>query len=121
MNARSIQVSLSKSATTTPAAGAWKSSVQASVSNGPSLELRKISGEPSQPVTTTSMARSLFRSAPTAAMARRDPPRPAAAVQSVNVPLPLLRHSRFPGAVPSPESSMGATPPGTGKSAERTT
>ena len=61
------------------------------------------------PVRMKSIARSLLKSVGRAAMPGASPPRPACSVQSVKVPLPLLRHKRFEAAV-CPKGKLNGPP-----------
>src|SRR5439155_12362284 len=73
-----------------------------------------------QPVTTRSMARSLFRSEASAAMADRpSPPNPDWTVQSVNVPLPLLRQSAFGAGTGFRKGKLNSPVGGTAKFVKR--
>src|SRR5208283_697003 len=120
--ARSIQPSLSKSNATAPAVGAGMSEVQGVVAlNLPSRGFSSTSGDFSQPVTTKSIARSLFTSLAIAATDGLSPPRAVSFVQSVNVPLPLLRQRTFPGEGASTGNAKGCEGSGRGKLPNRVT
>src|SRR5204863_7461649 len=100
VKARSIQPSLLKSKATAPAAGAGNGDFHGSTGrNGPSRLFRNAAAVLRHPVRMKSIARSLLKSVARAEMPGASPLRTACAVQSVKVPLPLLRHRLFDAAV----------------------
>src|SRR5580704_12479013 len=122
VKARSIQPSLLKSKATAPIVGPGISLDQGRLAvKAPSRGFKYMSGDFFKPVTTRSIARSLLISLPIAAIEGALAARFVCAVQSVNVPLPLLRQRTFPGLGVS--SAYGIPPlfPPTGMSIERVT
>src|SRR5271168_131654 len=105
----SIQPSLSKSRAVTPAVGVGMSLAHGVVARKiPSRGFRNAIGTFCHPVTTKSIARSLFRSLPIAPIEGALPASPVSAVQLVNVPLPLFRHKTFPAGVASIGNENGS-------------
>src|SRR5580704_7224236 len=122
VKAKSIQPSLSKSNATAPAVGAGISVLHGLVAvNLPSRGFSNTTGDFCQPVTTKSIARSLFTSLAIAPTDGPFPPSPVSLVHSVKVPFPLLRHRTFPGDAPFSGNAKGCDGSPSGKSPSRVT